>query len=61
MKKGLTVGLCVLFISGVVSAENVRDIHIDFVTVGNPGNLGDTRRGGLANTKSPMHSGMRLL
>jgi len=35
--------LCLCFISGVVSAESVRGIDLDFVTIGNPGNPGDTR------------------
>jgi len=43
MKGVLAVSLCLCFISGVVSAESVRGIDLDFVTIGNPGNPGDTR------------------
>ena len=43
MKK-LTVMLTVVLACGVVPAEIIRDgIDIDFVTIGNAGNLGDTR------------------
>lgn len=41
--KTFAVSLCLLFLSGIVSADNIRGIDIDFVTVGNPGNPGDTR------------------
>jgi len=41
MKKILAVSLCVLFISGVVSADSIRGIDIDFATIGNAGNATD--------------------
>jgi len=43
MRVVLHISLCVLFISSVASAELVQGISIDFVTIGNPGNTGDTR------------------
>lgn len=48
-KKVLVVSLCLLFISNIASAKIVQGIDIDFVTIGNAGNPGDTRGGGLAN------------
>jgi formylglycine-generating enzyme required for sulfatase activity len=43
MKRVLQFTLCVLFLSSIASAELVQGISIDFVTIGNPGNPGDTR------------------
>ncbi len=43
MRKVLPSSLCVLFLSSIASAELVQGIAIDFVTIGNPGNPGDTR------------------
>lgn len=43
MRRALHIGLCVLFISSIASAELVQGIYIDFATIGTPGNPGDTR------------------
>ncbi|MHC4692195.1 MAG: formylglycine-generating enzyme family protein [Planctomycetota bacterium] len=43
MRRVLQLSLCVLFISSIASAKLVQGIDIDFVTIGNPGNPGDTR------------------
>ena len=43
MKKMLTISLCVCLFCSVASATTVRGIDIEFVTIGNPGNPGDTR------------------
>jgi formylglycine-generating enzyme required for sulfatase activity len=43
MKKVLLSCVLVLAMSGIVSADTVRGIDIDFVTIGNAGNAGDTR------------------
>jgi sulfatase modifying factor 1 len=43
MKRVLHISMCVLFLSSIASAELVQGISIDFVTIGNPGNPGDTR------------------
>ena len=40
--------VCVIVLANIASAELVRGIDIDFVTIGNAGNPGDTRTG-LAN------------
>jgi formylglycine-generating enzyme required for sulfatase activity len=50
MRKLLVVIIIVFVIfTSLVSAENVRGINIDFVTIGNAGNPGDTRGNGLAS------------
>jgi len=41
--KTILVSAIVCIITNIVSAELVQDIDIEFVTIGNPGNLGDTR------------------
>jgi len=43
MRRVLHISLCVLFLSSIASAELVQGIAIDFLTIGNPGNPGDTR------------------
>lgn len=44
MKKVMCVAIvCLLAVSNYVSADIIRGIDIDFVTIGNAGNLGDTR------------------
>jgi len=43
MKKLVLCCVLVLAMSGVVSADTIRGIDIDFVTIGNAGNAGDTR------------------
>jgi len=43
IRRVLQLSLCVLFLSSIASAELVQGIAIDFVTIGNPGNPGDTR------------------
>ncbi len=42
MRVVLSVTLCLFFFSSIASAENVQGIEIEFVTIGNPGNPGDT-------------------
>ena len=42
-RRVLAVGICVFFISNIVSADIIRGINIDFVTIGNPGNAANTR------------------
>ena len=42
-QKFLVVSIFVFFVSGASLAENIRGIDIDFVTIGNAGNPGDTR------------------
>ena len=39
----LAVVVCVLAAANFASADTIRGIGIDFVTIGNPGNIGDTR------------------
>jgi len=39
----LAVVVCVMLVANVASATIVQGIDIDFVTIGNPGNPGDTR------------------
>ncbi|MDD5327292.1 MAG: SUMF1/EgtB/PvdO family nonheme iron enzyme [Phycisphaerae bacterium] len=45
MKKtiGLVIIMCTMTLANLTSAEIIRGIDIDFVTIGNAGNLGDTR------------------
>jgi len=43
MKKLVLSCVLVLAISGMISADTIRGIEIDFVTIGNAGNAGDTR------------------
>ena len=43
MKKLVLCCALVLAMSGIVSADTIRGIDIDFVTIGNAGNPGDTR------------------
>lgn len=44
MKKNvLTVFVCVMAVTNIVSADIVQGINIDFVTIGNTGNAPDTR------------------
>ena len=44
MKSTILLSIVIfVFATGFVSAEIVRGINIDFVTIGNPGNPGDTR------------------
>jgi formylglycine-generating enzyme len=43
MKKLVLCCVLVLAMSGMVSADTIRGIDIDFVTIGNPGNTGDMR------------------
>ena len=45
MRKLALSCVLVLVMNGIVSAEIVQDIDIQFVTIGNPGNPGDTRNG----------------
>jgi formylglycine-generating enzyme len=47
MKKVLVLAVIICMISAVnfSSADNIRGINIDFVTIGHPGNAGDTRTG----------------
>lgn len=42
-RKLILVVMCVLSVANIASAIVVQDIDIDFVTIGNAGNLGDTR------------------
>lgn len=42
-KRVLAVSFYMLFISNIVSADIIRGIDIDFVIIGNAGNVGDTR------------------
>jgi formylglycine-generating enzyme required for sulfatase activity len=41
--------VCMMAAVNFASADIIRGINIDFVTIGNAGNPGDTRDGGLAN------------
>ena len=49
--------LCVMVMASVASAITVQGINIDFVTIGNPGNSGDTRTGDYPNQASPYGCG----
>ena len=41
----IAVAICGTAIASIASADIIRGIEIDFVTIGNPGNPGDTRTG----------------
>ena len=41
----LAVIVCVMAIANFTSADTIQGINIDFVTIGNAGNAGDTRTG----------------
>lgn len=43
MKRLIGISLCVCIISTVASGITVRGIYLEFVTIGSPGNPGDTR------------------
>jgi formylglycine-generating enzyme required for sulfatase activity len=43
MKRTILVAGVLLAVTNVASAELIQSINIDFVTIGNPGNPGDTR------------------
>jgi hypothetical protein len=42
-EKVLIVFVCMMAAMNFASADNIRGINIDFVTIGNAGNLGDIR------------------
>jgi formylglycine-generating enzyme required for sulfatase activity len=44
----LSLMVCMMVVVNIASADIIRGIDIDFVTIGHAGNLGDTRGGGLA-------------
>ena len=41
----LTIIVCVMAVANFASADTIRGISMDFVTIGNAGNAGDTRTG----------------
>ena len=43
MKKTIIVTAILCLIVGVASSQVIRGIDMDFVTIGNAGNVGDTR------------------
>ena len=47
--KLILVAMCVMAAVNIVLADFASDIGLEFVTIGNAGNPGDTRGGGLAN------------
>jgi hypothetical protein len=59
MKKAriLTVIVCVIAVANFASAETIRGIDIDFVTIGYAGNAGDTRGAGQGNYANPYGCG----
>ena len=59
MKKAriLTMIVCVMAVANLASAETIRGINIDFVTIGYAGNAGDTRGAGQGNYANPYGCG----
>jgi hypothetical protein len=57
---GLAVIVCMMAVVNVASADLVQGINIDFVAIGNAGNLGDTRPEAYPNGSGAVKENYRI-